>query len=440
MAGYLARYRAFVVPSPPQPEYGRLSPSHRPFQIDPQPLRLPPLPSPPVTLLPETIINPRKTKIPKKERWRTHERLLEHKWILGQEHERRFRRGMAAIMADVLKFQEANAIPAESGTEYTWKEGINLNCVMALQEFFGAIRKDSTAIYAYFDPLEISLVANRDEVHRMVKEEERKRRKREKKKANKELEKEAEARLNEERGRLESEREAEASLNCIEGLRRATDEVKSLPTLRPPLPPFLFPPKPALKSSTTRSPDLAHLPYLREEETVLLRRIEDQDARQAGKAAAAHTAAAAMETASELKWEDGEEVAAISVGDEAWSRPLSLSWDTLLDSAVTYHRISSSTSRPSHSRSSAPVFRIQPGSLNIDNDTVFLSTLLPSHPPRYPFPSLTFDISRYSNKHSLIWLQWNCSSFRRPQLGNFGKKEIGREDYEALNGGEISQY
>lgn len=32
-----------------------------------------------------------------------------------------------------------------------------------------------------------------------------------------------------------------------------------------------------------------------------------------GKAAAAHTAAAAMETASELKWEDGDEVAAISV-------------------------------------------------------------------------------------------------------------------------------
>ncbi|KIR30645.1 hypothetical protein I309_00783 [Cryptococcus deuterogattii LA55] len=107
-------------------------------------------------------------------------------------------------MADVLEFQEANTIPVESGTEYTWKEGVNLNCVMALQEFFRAIRKDSTAIYAYLDPLEISLVAKRDEVHRMVKEEERKRRKRKKKKANKELEKEAEVRLNEERERLEN--------------------------------------------------------------------------------------------------------------------------------------------------------------------------------------------------------------------------------------------
>ncbi|ADV21389.1 hypothetical protein I305_00537 [Cryptococcus gattii E566] len=199
------RYRTFVVPSPPQPEC-RLSPSHRSFQIDPQPLRLPPLHSPPSTLSPETLINPKKTKIPKKERERTHERLLEHRWILDQEHERRFRRGMAAIMTDVLEFQKANT-----------------------QEFFRAIRKDSTAIYAYLDPLEISLVANRDEVHRMVKEEERKRRKREKKKANKELEKEAEARLNEERERLETEREAEASLNRMEGLRRTIDESQITP-------------------------------------------------------------------------------------------------------------------------------------------------------------------------------------------------------------------
>lgn len=63
-----------------------------------------------------------------------------------------------------------------------------------------------------------------------------------------------------------------------------------------------------------------------------------------------------MELASELKWEDREEVAAISVGDEAWGRPLSLSWDPLLDSAATYRSISSSTSRPSHSRSSVRFF------------------------------------------------------------------------------------
>lgn len=108
MIGYLAKHRMFVVPSPPRPEYGRLSPFHRPFQIDPQPFRLPPLPSPPLTLSPEIITNTKKGNIPKKERERTHERLLEHKWVLDQEHERRFRRGMAAIMADMLEYQESN--------------------------------------------------------------------------------------------------------------------------------------------------------------------------------------------------------------------------------------------------------------------------------------------------------------------------------------------
>lgn len=131
----------------------------------------------------------------------------------------------------------------------------NLNHIHS-QEFFRAIRKDSTAIYAYLDPLEISLVANRDEVHRMVKEEERKRRKREKKKANKELEKEAEARLNEERERLETEREAEASLNRMEGLRRTIDESQITPDSEAFITPFPLSPKPALKSSTTRSPDI----------------------------------------------------------------------------------------------------------------------------------------------------------------------------------------
>nr|KIR87557.1 hypothetical protein I308_02502 [Cryptococcus tetragattii IND107] len=274
MAGYLARYRAFVVPSPPQPGYGLLSRSHRSFQIDPQPLWLPPLLSPPSTLSPETLINPRKTKIPKKERERTHERLLEHKWLLDQEHERRFRRGMAAIMADVLEFQMASATSAKSGTEYTWK-GVKLNCVMALQEFFRAIRKDSTAIYAYLGPLEFSLVANRDEVYRMVKEEERKRRKREKKKANKELEKEAEARLNEERERLETERKAEASLNLMEGLGRTIDAIQITLDSEAFISPFPL----LAKTCTQEQHDkvarhIAHLPYLREEETVLLRELK----------------------------------------------------------------------------------------------------------------------------------------------------------------------
>ncbi|OXB38689.1 hypothetical protein J007_01499 [Cryptococcus neoformans] len=194
--GYLAKRRTFVVPSPPRPEYGRLSPFHRPFQIDPQPFRLPSLPSPPLTISPEIMINTKKGNIPKKERERTHERLLEHKWVLDQEHERRFRRGMAAIMADMLEYQESNT-----------------------QEFFRAIRKDSTAIYSYLDPIDIAPVANRDEVHKVVKKEERKRKKKEKKKADKKMKREAEARLNEESEILEAE-EAEASRKPVDELRK----------------------------------------------------------------------------------------------------------------------------------------------------------------------------------------------------------------------------
>lgn len=98
----------FVVPSPPRPEFGRLSPSHRPFHIDPQPFRHSILPPPSLMLSSEVMINSKNDKISKKERERTHERLLEHKWVLDQEHERRFRRGMAAIMEDVLEFQRSN--------------------------------------------------------------------------------------------------------------------------------------------------------------------------------------------------------------------------------------------------------------------------------------------------------------------------------------------
>lgn len=143
------------------------------------------------------------------------------------------------------------------------------------QEFFRAIRKDSTAIYAYLGPLEFSLVANRDEVYRMVKEEERKRRKREKKKANKELEKEAEARLNEERERLETERKAEASLNLMEGLGRTIDAIQITLDSEAFITPFPL----LAKTCTQEQHDkvarhIAHLPYLREEETVLLRELK----------------------------------------------------------------------------------------------------------------------------------------------------------------------
>lgn len=108
----------------------------------------------------------------------------------------------------------------------------------------------------------------------MVKEEERKRRKREKKKTNKELEKEAEARLNEERKRLETEREAEASRNRMEGLRRTMDESQITPDSEAFIIPFPLPAKTCPQEQYDKiARGIAHLPYLHEDKTVLLRRI-----------------------------------------------------------------------------------------------------------------------------------------------------------------------
>lgn len=47
-----------------------------------------------------------------------------------------------------------------------------------------------------------------------------------------------------------------------------------------------------------------------------------------GKAAAAHAAELAEVASERLKWEDPEKIAAVSVGDEARNKPLSLSHET----------------------------------------------------------------------------------------------------------------
>ncbi|ODO07636.1 hypothetical protein L198_01217 [Cryptococcus wingfieldii CBS 7118] len=167
--GWLVRYRSFVVPSPPDAEYGRLTPSKRPFVIAPQPFTRPSTPAP----LTSPILS-------KKERARQHEKLLEHKWVLDMEHERRFKIGMMTMMKVVMYFQETNTT-----------------------EFFKAIRKNSNNIFSYVDPRYLAPVPMRDEVHKEVKRYEKKEKKRKKKKEEKKrLEKE---RL--EKERLEKEKE-----------------------------------------------------------------------------------------------------------------------------------------------------------------------------------------------------------------------------------------
>lgn len=276
---------------------------------------------------------------------------------------------MAAIMEDVLEFQRSNTMPAESGIGYKWKEGVDLNCVMAFREFFCAVRKDSTAIYSYLDPIDIAPVANRDEVHKMVKKVERRRKKRERKKADKKMKRETESRLNEESERLKAEWEAEATRNPMDELRETTNESQITPNSEASITPF---PPPAETCTQEQDDEIArlitHLLYLREEK-IVLGDIEDRDTRRVRKAVAAHPPEA-VEMASELNWEGRGEVAAM-----------------LLDAAVTYRPIFRPSSHRSYSRSSSPSFHVRSGSLNIDDDTDFPPTLTPSViPSSFFFP------------------------------------------------------
>lgn len=51
---------------------------------------------------------PKPAKVPKWQSRQIQQRLLQNKYVLDQEHERRFRKGMALLMADVVRFEEDN--------------------------------------------------------------------------------------------------------------------------------------------------------------------------------------------------------------------------------------------------------------------------------------------------------------------------------------------
>ncbi|WVQ71328.1 hypothetical protein IAR50_000856 [Cryptococcus sp. DSM 104548] len=224
---WLVRYRSFVVPSPPDSEQSRLVPSSRPFVITPQPLTPPstplltPLPTPTSSPSPSSpkphgkapVDNPTRPlpipprppppeqKLSKKERARQHEKLLEHKWVLDMEHERRFRAGMGAMMKLVMYFQELNTT-----------------------EFFQAIRKDSSNIYKYVNPQYLPPVPMRDQVHKQVRKYEKQEKKRKKKKEEKKrLEKEAQEKvLAKERQRVEEYGREKDAQKAVQDVQKVT--------------------------------------------------------------------------------------------------------------------------------------------------------------------------------------------------------------------------
>ncbi|WVQ65284.1 uncharacterized protein L199_003460 [Kwoniella botswanensis] len=138
-------------------------------------------------LAPSNDLPWRNKSIAKRTRNMNYQKLLEYKWILDQEHERRFRLGMQQLMRDMMEWQNDHTLPYKEWRRgHKWKKDVDIQEVQATTEFFRKIRKKSSNIFLYLSPKNIAQVPFRDRVHSLVKDEEdRKRRKREKKEAKK---------------------------------------------------------------------------------------------------------------------------------------------------------------------------------------------------------------------------------------------------------------
>ena len=78
-------------------------------QVDPLPLRTTPPHSPlALPVSPPPLPGHPKIKLPKGERKARYQRLLQYKYALDQEHERRFRKGMACLMPRLVAFERVN--------------------------------------------------------------------------------------------------------------------------------------------------------------------------------------------------------------------------------------------------------------------------------------------------------------------------------------------
>ena len=79
-----------------------------PVRLNPKPDPAKPPPNRPL-ILPRTPYAGNPTiKIPKWDRKARYQRLLQYKWTLTQEHERRFRKGMMMIMRELVRFEYMN--------------------------------------------------------------------------------------------------------------------------------------------------------------------------------------------------------------------------------------------------------------------------------------------------------------------------------------------
>ncbi|WWC88213.1 uncharacterized protein L201_003118 [Kwoniella dendrophila CBS 6074] len=198
---------------------------------------LPPLP--PLDKLPWTD-----KSISKKQRKLNYQYLLENKWILDQETEKRFRIAMGIKMEEIMRWQRENTIPTkqcEKGKN-RWKSNVNIQEIKDRTEFFKSIRKKSTNILKYTDNLThdnvdvFGIVPFRDRVNELIKiEDERKKIKKQRKEAKKKKRNDIDKATSKEDddGKLENqveldiEDEGRDNKGKVISIEQATERVKS---------------------------------------------------------------------------------------------------------------------------------------------------------------------------------------------------------------------
>ncbi|CAD6566160.1 MAG: hypothetical protein TREMPRED_002288 [Tremellales sp. Tagirdzhanova-0007] len=111
-------------------------------------------------------------KIPKWERRARYRRLLQSKYILDQEHERRFRKGMTWAMGWVLEFETENLLTGGVSPP-AWKGDVDVNEMKDIINFFKEIRVSSANIFNYVDPTKNAPLRGRDEARAAVEVEKR---------------------------------------------------------------------------------------------------------------------------------------------------------------------------------------------------------------------------------------------------------------------------
>ncbi|WVQ96958.1 hypothetical protein IAU59_004067 [Kwoniella sp. CBS 9459] len=122
--------------------------------------------------------------LPKRTRKVAWQQLLEYRWILDQEHERRFRAGMRIMMDRIMEWQKQNALPFSQWSKgQKWQDCADKAAIHEHLAFFKAIRKRSLNISNYLPPILFMPVPGKVRVDKMIQDEEQRRKAKKERKA-----------------------------------------------------------------------------------------------------------------------------------------------------------------------------------------------------------------------------------------------------------------